>query len=63
MVYVDDIVIIVDDVQGISDLKSLLQQKFQTKDLGPLRYFLGIEVTRSKKRISLSRQKYALDVL
>ena len=44
MVYVDDIVIIGSDSKGISSLKSFLQSKFHTKDLGMLRYFLGIEV-------------------
>jgi len=63
VVYVDDIVITGDNVQGISDLKSHLQQKFQTKDLEPLRYFLEIEIARSKKEISLSQWKYVLNML
>ena len=44
VVYVDDIVIIESDFKAISSLKSFLQSKFYTKDLGMLRYFLGIEV-------------------
>lgn len=47
MVYVDDIVITGDDSGGIASLKQFLQQQFHTKDLGRLRYFLGIEVARS----------------
>ena len=50
----DDIVIIRSDSKGISSLKSLLQSKFHTKDLGTLRYFLGIEVMQSKHEIFLS---------
>jgi len=61
MVYLDDIGIT--DVQRISDLKSHLQQKFYTKDLGPLQYFLGIEIARFKKGISLYRWKYVLNML
>ena len=49
VVYVDDIVITGNDTAGISSLKSFLHTQFHTKDLGMLRYFLGVEVTRSKK--------------
>ena len=52
--YVDDIVIIESDSKGIPSLKSFFQSQFYTKDLGMLRYFLGIEVMRSKHEIFLS---------
>ena len=54
IVYVDDIIITGDDKKGIDDLKRYLQNSFQTKDLGKLRYFLGIEVERFKEGISLT---------
>ena len=63
VVYVDDIVITGSDSKGISSLKSFLQSQFHTKDLGMLRYFLGIEVMRSKHGIFLSQSKYVLDLL
>ncbi|EOY04903.1 Cysteine-rich RLK (RECEPTOR-like protein kinase) 8 [Theobroma cacao] len=63
IVYVDDIVITGSDTAGISSLKSFLHTQFQTKDLGLLKYFLGVEVTKSKKGISLSQRKYVLDLL
>src|SRR5262249_33271042 len=44
-------------------LKSFLHTQFHTKDLGVLKYFLGIEVTRSKKGIFISQRKYVLDLL
>jgi hypothetical protein len=53
-VYVDDIVITGDDVEEIKCLKQRLGEAFEVKDLGPLRYFLGIEVARSSKGIVLS---------
>jgi hypothetical protein len=63
VVYVDDIVITGDDSRGIARLKLFLQQRFHTKDLGKLRYFLGIEVARSQIGINLSQRKYVLDLL
>lgn len=47
VVYVDDIVNTGDDFNDIFRLKSHLQRQFQMKDLGPLKYFLGIEVAQS----------------
>ena len=57
IVYVDDIIITGDDHKGIDELKQFLHSQFHTKDLGKLRYFLGIEVARPKKGISLSQKK------
>ena len=59
----NDIVITRSDSKGISSLKSFLHSQFHTKDLGMLRYFLGIEVMRSKHGIVLSQRKYVLDLL
>jgi len=44
VIYVDDLIIIGDSDVDISNLKKLLKQKFEMKDLGKLRYFLSIEV-------------------
>ena len=43
IVYVDDIVIISSDQDGIWKLKHLFRH-FQTKDLGKLKSFIGIEI-------------------
>ena len=51
VMYANDIIITVSDFNGISSLKSFLQSQFHTKDLGMLRYFLGIEVMQSKHEI------------
>lgn len=61
--YVTDIVIIGSDYVGISSLKSFLHTRFHTKDFGSLKYFLRVEVNRSKKENFLSQRKYILNVL
>ncbi|KAF5942914.1 hypothetical protein HYC85_020556 [Camellia sinensis] len=44
-------------------LKKYLAKEFEIKDLGSLKYFLGIEVARSKDGIFISQRKYVLDLL
>uniref|UniRef100_A0A2N9I5Z3 Reverse transcriptase Ty1/copia-type domain-containing protein n=1 Tax=Fagus sylvatica TaxID=28930 RepID=A0A2N9I5Z3_FAGSY len=63
IVYVDDIVVTGNDTVEIGKLKTYLAKEFEIKDLGTLRYFLGIEVARSKEGIFVSQRKYVLDLL
>ncbi|MGV7994877.1 reverse transcriptase domain-containing protein, partial [Mycobacterium kansasii] len=58
----DDIVLSGSDSVGMK-VKEFLNTKFKIKDLGLLRYFLGIEVGRSLSELVLSQRKYALDLL
>jgi hypothetical protein len=52
-----------DDVQGIQDLKCFLNQHFEIKDLGPLSYFLGLEVFSSSDGYYLTQAKYIFDLI
>ena len=63
IVYVDDIILTGDDTEDMSILKHCLAKEFEIKDLGQLRYFLGMEVTRSTKGIVVSQRKYTLNLL
>jgi hypothetical protein len=63
IVYVDDMVVTGNDVEERKALQSYLSREFEMKDLGPLKFFLGIEVSRSTKGIFLSQRKYTLDLL
>ena len=59
----DDIVIIGNDQDDIIRLKQHWLTSFQTKDLGKLKYFLGIKVAHSCIRVAISQKKCALDIL
>ncbi|GJW75220.1 putative RNA-directed DNA polymerase [Tanacetum coccineum] len=63
LVYVDDIVITGNDNSEIGKFKEILKSKFQIKDLGNLKYFLGIEVLDNDDGVCLSQRKYCLEVL
>ena len=63
LIYVDDILIIGNDPIAISSLKQFLHNHFRIKDLGDLNFFLGIEVSRSKKVIFISQRKYILEII
>lgn len=63
IIYVDDMIITGNDLYEIRRLEERLAGEFEMKILGGLKFFLGIEVTRSKQGIILSQRKYILDLL
>ena len=63
IVYVDDIILTGDYDEEIQRLKKVLAKEFEIKDLGSLKYFLGMEIARSKQGIVVSQRKYILDLL
>ena len=63
LVYVDDIVIAGSSVAAVDHLLHALSSSFPIKDLGKLRYFLGIEVSYNSGGITLMQHKYASDLL
>jgi Reverse transcriptase (RNA-dependent DNA polymerase) len=60
LIYVDDLVITGSDQHGIAALKTHLRTEFDIKDLGYLRYFLGIKVARSHKGLFFISKKVCI---
>lgn len=63
IVYVNHMVISGSDGEGIHKTKDRLKSSLHIKDLGQLRYFLGIEVLRDEHGIYLSQKNYIVDLL
>ncbi|WVZ63777.1 hypothetical protein U9M48_013383 [Paspalum notatum var. saurae] len=58
LLYVDGMIINGDDPQCIAFVKARLGEQFLMSDLGPLHYFLRIEVSSAPHRFYLSQEKY-----
>jgi len=63
LVYVDDLIISGDNHEAITEFKAYLHNCFHIKDLGILKYLLGVEVVWSFVGIFLCQRKYALDII
>ena len=53
LLYVDDIIITGSDSTVVSNIISQLSTTFEVKDLGPLRYFLGLQIDYKKAGFSV----------
>ena len=63
LLYVDDMIIIGEDSDYIPFVKARLRDQFLMYDLGPLCYFLGIEVSSASDGFYISQEKYIQDLL
>ena len=65
VLYVDDILLIGNDVEKLSNVKKWLAEQFQMKDLGEASYVLGIQIIRDRrnKLLALSQASYIDKVL
>ncbi|KAJ1703741.1 hypothetical protein LUZ63_003520 [Rhynchospora breviuscula] len=63
LVYVDDLVIAGNNSEAIVQFKQYLSRTFHMKDLGALKYFLGIEIARNPTGLYLCQRKYTLDIV
>lgn len=61
LIYADDLLIDGTDPEAIVKFKGYLSQCFKMKDLGLVKFFLCIEVSRTSDGIYLLQRKYMLD--
>ena len=65
VLYVDDILLIGNDIEVLSSVKGWLQKHFDMKDLGEANYILGIKLLRDRKNkvLALSQDLYIDKIL
>lgn len=63
LLYVDGIIFTGSNISLLNCYIYLLSHEFEMKDLGPLHYFLGVQVTPTTDGFILSQAKYAADIL
>src|SRR5277367_6176897 len=63
--WVDDLIIFGKDLNSVNDLKAQLSEEYEMKDMGELKYFLGIQVHRDRERkiIHISQPGYNRTIL
>lgn len=62
LMYIDDLLITCNDNDLMLETKNTLQQAFKIKDMGELKFFLGIVFAKSKQGIFINQRKYALQL-
>ena len=63
LVYVDDLLVTGNDDKAITSFITNLSQRFSSKDLGLLHYFLGVEAVTTSEGLFLCQHKYIRDLL
>ena len=63
--YVDDILLIGNDIEFLDSIKGYLNKNFSMKDLGEVSYILGIKIYRDRSRrlIGISQSTYLDKIL
>lgn len=63
LVYVDDILLTGNDPNFIQHIKSVLHSTFTIKDLGLIKYYLGLEIHRTDNGMFFHQHKFIHDLL
>jgi len=63
LVYVDDVVLIGNNIVEINVIKAHLHYRSHIKDISPIKYFMGLKVCCSLDGLVLNQRKYCLDLI
>lgn len=58
LIYVDDLIVAGNDAKSCAKFKQYLSECFHMKDLGGLKYFLGLELVRGPSGLFICQRKY-----
>ncbi|UYV80953.1 K02A2.6-like, partial [Cordylochernes scorpioides] len=63
-VYVDDLALFAESEDILTNIEEKIREKFKIKNLGPIKYFLGVEISYpDENTIILSQGKYTMSIL
>ena len=63
IVWVDDLIIATSDMTLMNSFKESMKEQFKMKDLGCIKYFLGIEFTQEEGEVKMSQKRYLNKIL
>jgi hypothetical protein len=62
-IYVDDILVASRDLKRISEIRRMLADQFEIKDLGDVKHCLGVEFSQVDGQVTMHQRGYVADVL
>ena len=63
IIWVDDLIIAASNENVLKNVKGILTERFKMKDLGKLRYFLGIDFKQEDGVVKMSQERYVSKIL
>ena len=63
IIWVDDIIILSNNVRMVNTFKEQISKEYTVKDLGRLKYFLGIEFNMTDQSVQMSQSGYCKSIL
>lgn len=63
VIWVDDLIIAADNNESLDKVKNMLSTRFKMKDLGRLKYFLGMDFSQSDGCVKMSQKRFVEKIL